>query len=170
MHNKVVYQIARAFENLQFSVLRFNFRGTALSAGTHDEGRGEQDDLRAAIAFMTNRLPGAPLWTAGFSFGAAVMLRSCCQSPGVQGLVAAGTPVSNYTFDEIIACDLPKLFIQGQLDQFGAPSELERLVNRLSGPKRLEIIAGADHFFEGRLPQVREVVTRFVADHLASVG
>src|SRR5215813_5622102 len=73
MHNKVVYRIAQAFERRGYATLRFNFRGAGKSEGTHDEGRGEQDDLRAAIGFVTSKSDCRSLWLAGFSFGAAVM-------------------------------------------------------------------------------------------------
>src|SRR5918912_3777577 len=86
MHNKVVFRIARAFQEAGFAVLRFNFRGTGRSEGTHDEGRGEQDDLRAAMAFIEQRYAGAEVWLAGFSFGAAVMLRAACGDRRVRAL------------------------------------------------------------------------------------
>src|SRR5207237_3114944 len=73
MHNKVVFRIARAFQDAGFAVLRFNFRGTGRSQGTHDNGRGEQDDLRAAIEFIAQKYPDAEVWLAGFSFGSMVM-------------------------------------------------------------------------------------------------
>ena len=96
MHNKVVYRIARTFLEAGFAVLRFNFRGVGLSEGIHDEGRGEEDDLRAAMKFVNQRFPGAKLWLAGFSFGSAVVLRVACREIGVVGLVAAGFPASKY--------------------------------------------------------------------------
>ncbi|HXG68349.1 MAG TPA: alpha/beta fold hydrolase, partial [Blastocatellia bacterium] len=67
MHNKVVFRIAKAFEQAGFAVLRFNFRGTGKSEGAHDQGRGEQDDLRAAIRFIEQKYPDAELWIGGFS-------------------------------------------------------------------------------------------------------
>src|SRR5262250_1944742 len=94
MHNKVVYRIARAFQEAGFAVLRFNFRGVRLSEGTHDEGRGEENDLLAAMAFMEQKFPGAKLWLSGFSFGSAVMIRVACRDTRAVGLVAVGFPVS----------------------------------------------------------------------------
>src|SRR5215210_1850518 len=102
MHNKVVYRIARGFEKAGFAVLRFNFRGAGRSEGAHDYGRGEQDDLRAAIEFMEKKYPNAEAWIAGFSFGAAVMLRSACGDTQVKAIVAAGTPVSKYDFAYLV--------------------------------------------------------------------
>ena len=163
MHNKVVFRIARAFQDAAFAVLRFNFRGTGQSEGEHDNGLGEQDDLRAAIAFIRQKYHGAEVWLAGFSFGSAVMLRAAACDDRVRALVAAGVPVSKYDFTGIAQCHMPKLFVQGSLDQFGAPEDLEGLFAVLDEPKQLKIIQGADHFFEGHLPELAGTVSAFIA-------
>jgi alpha/beta superfamily hydrolase len=162
MHNKVVYRIARSFQDLGFAVLRFNFRGVGLSQGTHDEGRGEEDDLLAAMTFMERKFPGAKLWLAGFSFGSAVMMRVGCKDDRPVGLVAAGFPVSKYEFQDLAVCRKPKLFVQGSLDEFGPVDQLRKLVSGLPEPKQLMIIEGADHFFEGHLAELAEAVSRFI--------
>jgi len=165
MHNKVVFRIARAFQDAGFAVLRFNFRGTGRSEGTHDQGRGEQDDLRAAIRFMEDKYAGAEIWLAGFSFGSSVMLRAACGDAAIRALVAAGVPVSKIDFQSVTACDRPKLFVQGAIDEFGSTTDLENFVARLDEPKQLKIIAGADHFFEGHLPELYQAVSEFIAHH-----
>ena len=165
MHNKVVFRIARAFQEAGFAVLRFNFRGTGRSHGEHDEGRGEQEDLRAAISFIEQKYEGAELWLAGFSFGAAVMLRVACGEARVRALIAAGAPVSKYDFSQLIHCDRPKLFVQGALDEFGTPAELTRFVARLDEPKALKIIQGADHFFAGHLDELAQTISDFIAQN-----
>jgi len=165
MHNKVVYRIARAFQDAGFGVLRFNFRGVGLSQGTHDNGRGEEDDLRAAMSFMEGKFRGAQLWLAGFSFGSAVMMRVGCNDPRPVALAAAGFPVSKYEFQDLATCNKPKLFVQGSLDQFGPVDELTRLFASLPEPKELAIIDGADHFFEGRLSELNAAVARFIDEN-----
>ena len=162
MHNKVVYRIAKAFEKAGFAVLRFNFRGTGRSEGAHDYGRGEQDDLRAAIEFMGSKYSDAEVWIAGFSFGSAVMLRAACGDPRIRAIIAAGAPVSKYDFAQLVECDKLKLFVQGALDEFGSVADLEKLVARLREPKELKVIEGADHFFEGRLEELEQTVSSFV--------
>jgi len=162
MHNKVVFRIARAFQGAGFAVLRFNFRGTGHSQGEHDQGRGEQDDLRAAIKFMGEKYTNAAVWLAGFSFGSAVMLRAACGDPSIRALVAAGAPVSKYDFSHVVTCDKPKLFVQGGLDEFGSSEDLERFVARLSEPKTLKVIEGADHFFNGHLEELEKAVSDFI--------
>src|ERR1700757_3320422 len=69
MHNKVVYNAAKSLDALRLAVLRFNFRGTGKSAGKHDKGVGERDDVLAALKFLAVRFPNTPMLLAGFSFG-----------------------------------------------------------------------------------------------------
>jgi len=163
MHNKVVFRIARAFQQAGFAVLRFNFRGTGRSEGAHDDGRGEQDDLRAAIRFVEIKYPQAHLWLAGFSFGAAVMLRAGCGDVRARALIAAGAPVSKYDFSRVSRCDKPKLFVQGALDEFGSAEDLKKFVATVQGVNELRIVEGADHFFEGHLAELFQAVSDFIS-------
>lgn len=162
MHNKVVFRIARAFQDAGFAVLKFNFRGAGRSQGKHDDGLGEQDDLRAAIRFIEEKHPHAEIWLAGFSFGSAVMLNAAACDDRVRAIVAAGVPVSKYDFTKIARCGKPKLFVQGSLDEFGPIDDLKRMFASLDEPKHLRIIEGADHFFEGRLTELADAVSSFI--------
>ena len=154
MHNKVVYHAAKAFSHFGLPVLRFNFRGTGLSEGAHDEGRGEVLDVRAALDWLTRRYPGLPLLFAGFSFGSNVGLRACCSDPRVGGMIGIGLPVRavgrDYTYDFLPGCGtVPKLFISGDTDEFSPRGVLEGFLVGASDPKRIVWIEGADHFFAG---------------------
>ena len=154
MHNKVVYHTAKAFSSFGLPVLRFNFRGTGLSEGAHDEGRGEVDDVHAAMDWLSGRYPGLPLLFAGFSFGSNVGLRACCGDPRVEGLVGIGLPVRaagrDYTYDFLPGCGtVPKLFISGDSDEFSPRGVLESYLVAAAKPKRIVWIGGADHFFAG---------------------
>src|ERR1700738_3977789 len=95
MHNKVVYQTAKTLHRFALPVLRFNFRGTGLSAGTHDSGRGESDDISAALDFLASEYPSVPLLLAGFSFGSWVGMRVGCTDPRVRDLIGLGLPVGD---------------------------------------------------------------------------
>lgn len=154
MHNKVVYHAAKAFSHFNLPVLRFNFRGTGLSEGAHDEGRGEVEDVRAALDWLGVRYPGLPLLFAGFSFGSNVGLRACCGDPRIHGLIGIGLPVRaagrDYTYDFLPGCGtVPKLFISGDSDEFSPQGVLEGYLVSASDPKQITWIAGADHFFAG---------------------
>ena len=162
MHNKVVYRIAKAFFDSGFAALRFNFRGAGRSEGAHDAGRGEQDDLRSVIRFVEEKYRSAEIWLAGFSFGAAVLLRAGCPNETIRALIAVGTPVSKYDFASEAICDKPKLFVQGGGDEYGSVSDLEKLVATLSGPVDMKVIEGADHFFTGHLDELARAVSEFI--------
>ena len=154
MHNKVVYHTAKSFSSFGLPVLRFNFRGTGLSEGAHDEGRGEVDDVRAALDWLSVRYPGLPLLFAGFSFGSNVGLRACCGDGRVSGLIGIGLPVRaagrDYRYNFLPSCGtVPKLFISGDSDEFSPCGVLESHLVLAAEPKRLVWIAGADHFFAG---------------------
>jgi alpha/beta superfamily hydrolase len=170
MHNKVVYRIAKAFFERGFATLRFNFRGAGQSQGVHDQGRGEREDLRAAIEFIKQKHADADLWIAGFSFGAWVMLRSGCEDRGIRALVAAGAPVSKYDLAGQVVCDKPKLFVQGAMDEFGSVADLEKLAAELNGQNTIAMIEGADHFFEGRLDEMARAVGEFIDSVITSDG
>ena len=154
MHNKVVYQTAKALHDRGAPVLRFNFRGAGLSEGKHDKGRGEQDDVRAALDYLAAEFPGKPILLAGFSFGSWVGLRVGCAEARVDKLIGLGLPVDNIDMSFLRACAKPKLVIQGGSDQFGSRANIESLFATLPEPKRLAIVDGADHFFTGRLDQI----------------
>src|SRR5271163_597813 len=87
MHNKVVYQAAKALQGRGMPVLRFNFRGTSLSEGVHDRGNGEQDDVRVALDYLSSEFPGKPIVVAGFSFGSWVSSRVGCEDERVVAMI-----------------------------------------------------------------------------------
>jgi alpha/beta superfamily hydrolase len=167
LHNKVVFHTMKALNSFSFPVLRFNFRGTGLSEGEHDHGVGEIDDVRTALDWMDAEFH-LPLVFAGFSFGAAVGMRAACADARVRAAIGVGTPVAPvaaateeprvYTFEFLHDCSTPKLFVSGARDQFGPRAKLEELVASLPEPKKLVVIEGADHFFEGRLRELRETI------------
>jgi uncharacterized protein len=154
MHNKVVYQAAKSLDALGLPVLRFNFRGAGISGGTHDRGRGEQEDVKAALDFLADEFPGLPMLVAGFSFGCWVGLRVGCADERVRDLIGLGTPVNSSDFSYLRNCEKPKLFVHGAHDEHGNIAKVETLVQSLPGENRLVVVAEADHFFLGKLDQV----------------
>jgi len=171
LHNKVVFHTMKALNSFGFPVLRFNFRGTGLSQGEHDEGNGEVEDVHVALDWLNHEFH-LPLIFAGFSFGAAVGLRAACPDIRVKALIGVGVPAipvaadtetpRTYTFEFLRNCSKPKLFVSGARDQFGPRAQLEALVVSAAEPKKLVVIEGADHFFEGRLRELRETIESWV--------
>jgi uncharacterized protein len=162
MHNKVVYQAAKSLDVLGIPVLRFNFRGAGLSGGVHDRGRGELGDVRAALDFLADGFPGAPLLLAGFSFGSWVGMRAGCEDPRVSHLIGLGIPVNSSDFSFLRQCNKPKLFVHGSNDEHGAIEKVKALVSTLPGDNRLVVVEGADHFFAGKLDQLSRAINTWL--------
>ena len=173
LHNKVVFHTMKALNSFGFPVLRMNFRGTGLSQGEHDYGNGEVDDVRTALDWLDAEFH-LPLILGGFSFGAAVGLRAACADDRVRAVIGVGTPVAPvaadteeprvYTYEFLRDCGKPKLFVSGARDQFGPRTKLEAMVTSVPEPKKLVVIEGADHFFEGRLRELREAIELWVRE------
>ncbi len=153
MHNKVVYRAARALEDAGFGALRFNFRGVGGSEGVHDLGRGEADDLRAAIAHLEAERGAKRVLLAGFSFGSWVNARVGSADPRVPALLHIGLPVSHLDLGFLWSCPKPTAVVQGDRDEFGAWDRLVEVAESMPDA-RLFRVDGANHFFEGRIAEL----------------
>ena len=167
MHNKVVFHAMKALHSFGFPVLRFNFRGTGLSAGR--ARRTRRGGRRAGSAGLAEAGVSLPIIFAGFSFGAATGLRACCPDPDVRALISLGTPVEAegrlYSFTFLRDCAKPKLFVSGDHDQFGPHDALEKLVAQAAEPKELVFVPG-DHFFDGHLDEMRMTIESWLHELL----
>jgi hypothetical protein len=165
MHYKLIFRIARVLGDLGMPTLRFNFRGVGNSDGVFDEGRGEREDVRAAIDWMAAQHPDCGIVVAGFSFGAWTGLSAGCAHPRVTHLVGLGTPVRVLGLGELARCTKPKLFVHGTRDEFGPLAQMNSWFADLAEPKRMVRIEGADHFFEG----YRDEMAAAVIDYFREV-
>ena len=175
MHFKVVYRAAKALQSAGLAVLRFNFRGVGRSEGAHDHGAGEQEDARAALFELSERFPGLPLVLGGFSFGSAVALRVAARDARVRAVFALGYPLllsfrgtpagrapgnppGLQTHAHLAEVRQPRLFVQGENDEFGSGEALRALVLELPPPREIVVIPGADHFFDGQLDALQGAI------------
>jgi alpha/beta superfamily hydrolase len=170
MHNKTVFRLAQALNQVGMPALRFNFRGVGESTGSYDEGRGEQDDVRAALDYAQAQFPDAPLCVAGFSFGSWVGLPVGCADERVKQLVGAGLPTRLLSVQTLAQCAKPKLIVQGELDQYGPQGELRPWFESLPAPKHLEVVPGSDHFFTNHLDALAEAVRRYFTRQAEEMG
>jgi uncharacterized protein len=170
MHNKVVFRAAAALNESGLTTLRINFRGVGQSSGTHDEGRGEVEDVRAGLAYLEETYPQLPLTLCGFSFGARVGLEVGIRDERVVNLISIGTPLGKYDFSFLETCRKPILFVHGDHDEFGAASEVEQLARRLEQVTDVgvKIIGGADHFFAGHLDELKQAITEWMTKQLSA--
>lgn len=161
MHNKVVHTLARAFARAGYTTLRFNFRGTGASAGSYDEGVGEVDDALAALEFMRRDGPQGPSWIAGFSFGAAIAIRAAVRVP-VDGLISVAPAVRRFAAGLTAQPQCPWLIVQGDADELVDVDDTIAWVNGLDPGPELLVLEGVDHFFHGRLNELRAAATAFL--------
>jgi uncharacterized protein len=166
MHTKAVFHAAKALATIGCPVLRFNFRGVGRSAGAFDNGGGEKEDFGAALDFMTGSYPDAKrLWAAGMSFGSWIAMTVGAEDPRVTALIGIAPPVTKYDFSLVLAAAKPTFLIHGELDELVPLKEVRKFYGRLSGPKELVVIDGANHLFDGKVTEVGDAVVDLLQDY-----
>ncbi|HZW11727.1 MAG TPA: alpha/beta hydrolase [Noviherbaspirillum sp.] len=157
MDNKVAQTLARAFVALGYAAVRMNFRGVGKSAGTHDAGHGETDDMAALLAHMQQQYPNVPVALAGFSFGTFVQSqlqqRLIKQGHAAERLVLVGTAAGKWPLPQVPS---NTILIHGELDDTIPLSD----VLDWARPQDLPVIVipGADHFFHRKLQHIKNFV------------
>jgi alpha/beta superfamily hydrolase len=164
MHTKVVFQGAKALTRIGCAVLRFNFRGVGRSTGRWDNGVGELDDYRAALAFAAGHYPGVELWAAGFSFGSYVALTCGAADDRVCALVGIAPPVDRYDYTSVIRSTKPKFLIHGERDELIPLRSVREFYARLQEPKELVEVDRANHLFEGQASEVGDAIEELLGD------
>ena len=164
MHTKVVFQSAKALARIGCVVLRFNFRGVGMSAGTWDNGRGEIDDYKAAVAYMAATCPGIELWAAGFSFGAYVATTAGADDDRVCALIAIAPPVHKYEFASVKMSAKPKFIVHGERDELISLKLVRHFYAQLQEPKELIEIDRANHLFDGQASEVGDALADLLED------
>jgi len=157
LRNKVVHILADTLTDMGVASLRFNFRGVGKSPGEFDQGQGEQDDLHAAVCWLKEHFPHAPLWLAGFSFGAFVAYRAH-RRVGAERLLLVAPPVSLFGFGQPEPVTIPWLVIQGSEDEITPAEDVENWVASQPNPPVFHLMADASHFFHGRLNDLRDLL------------
>jgi alpha/beta superfamily hydrolase len=140
------------------TALRFNYRGVGLSTGTHDEGRGEQDDIRTALDYLSENYPHEEITFAGFSFGSRFGMETVLSDERVVRLVSIGTPVDKYDYSFLKKCGKPILFVHGDQDEFGTVENVKKLFDSLECEKQLVIFENCGHFFDKHLNELKDAV------------
>jgi len=157
MDNKVVTTLVRTFRDAGLSVLRFNFRGTGGSAGSHDQGRGEIDDLLAVLDWLQVEQGVSAVSVAGFSFGAWVSAAATERWPALlrlEHLVLVAPPVQYPGFDRLQP-PAGTLVLMGDKDDVVEPDAMQAWAISRQPPCELKIFPGAGHFFHGRLTDLK---------------
>lgn len=158
MDNKVVQTLARAFVQLGWRALRFNFRGVGGSAGAWDEGRGEVDDLLAVVA--TGADASQPLALGGFSFGGAMAARAAARLADAGGtrpspLVLVGPAVANFPAPPVSES---ALVVHGEADDVVPLAAVLDWARPQTLP--VVVVPGVGHFFHGQLGVLKRIVVQ----------
>jgi alpha/beta superfamily hydrolase len=160
LDNKVVYTLARSFHDLGMPTIRFNFRGVGKSAGSFADGVGETEDALAAIAFGREKWPGAALWLAGFSFGGAVAIRAAATANPAR-LVLVAPAIKRVSLEGIAVPAVPWLIVQGDADELVSAQDTIDWAKPLANAPQIVLLPGVEHFFHGKLNELRDAVTAF---------
>jgi len=166
MQNKVVHTLARCAQDQHVTSLRFNFRGVGASAGVYDNGVGETDDAAAVVDWCRKELGVARFWSLGFSFGAFVAFRLAVLR-GAELLVTVAPPVQRFDFATLEVPRCPWLVAQGDRDDLVNHESVLEWTRKLQPAPEVRILPGAEHFFHGRLTELRALTGAWLAARLA---
>ena len=165
MSNNIIVALCDALAHQSIASLRFNFRGVGRSGGQFSKGNGEQEDVRAALAFVSARddIDADRIGLAGYSFGGSVALPVAHHEERVKllGLISPALSVSGWEL--LKQYTRPSLVIAGDADEFVPREKLEQYARHATGSQQCRIIAGADHFGWGYEDRVVQEVAQFFA-------
>jgi alpha/beta superfamily hydrolase len=161
MTNKVVHTLAKSFVAKGAVAIRFNYRGVGASAGKYDEGMGETEDTLAVIDWARQQWPEVPLWLGGFSFGGAVAIRAAAQRP-VQRLVTVAPAVDRVNVEGAELSSIAWLLVHGDKDELVDAAHVMHWARGLQHPPHIALLPGVDHFFHGRLNDLRDAVVGWI--------
>jgi len=157
MRNNVVESVVRAYGEKGYATLRFNFRGVGRSEGRYDNGRGEQEDVRAAVAHLT-QLGMTSIDLTGYSFGAWVNAKCIDSLTDVGRMVMVSPPVNFLDFSFLKSCPKIRLVIAGSEDEIAPPAMIEKILLVWNPESELKAINGADHFYWGKTGEIEAII------------
>jgi uncharacterized protein len=168
MHNNVVDALCAAAIENGIAALRFNFRGTGNSEGPYDNGIGEQDDVRAALAYLRElpEVDAERIALAGYSFGVGVAVR-VASDPDLRAFIGVSLPTMMPLVGVTLGC--PALFVSGDEDEYSDADDLTKFVRSLGAQAEVKLLPGLGHFWFGVERDLKEIVAPFLKAHLAAI-
>jgi alpha/beta superfamily hydrolase len=163
MDNNVVYSLSETLTQASFVSFKFNFRGVGGSQGEFGQGIGEQEDVEAAISFISTvkEVDSKRIGLAGYSAGAGFALPVGFKDARIKALAAVSPPLPMFDFDFLKGCPKPKLLISGSRDNFTPADQFLEFCRNLPEPNECEIIEGTDHFWWGYESRLAAKVAAF---------
>jgi len=165
MSNNVVFAICQALAQRSIAAFRFNFQGAGKSEGAFGGGISEQEDVKAALAFVstTPEIDQKRIGLAGYSFGASVALPVAFQDERVNLLALVSPALLDSGWEQLKGYAKPKLLISGNHDFIIPLSQFEQYIKDIPEPKHCQVVHGADHFWQGYEEEVAQKVAQFFA-------
>jgi alpha/beta superfamily hydrolase len=163
MDNNVILALGSTFANSSLIAFMFNFRGVGKSDGNFGGGIAEQEDVAAAVNWLTTQpeVDTSKIGLAGYSFGASVALSVACSDKRIKAMALISPPLGTCHIDQLKHCIKPKLVISGSADDLIQPENVELLFREAAEPKQLELIPGADHFLFGHEIGIADTAANF---------
>jgi len=168
MDNNVANSVFEALNQASFISFKFNFRGVGRSQGEFSNGIGEQEDVDAAISFVTTvaGMDSERVGLVGYSAGAGFAFPVAIKDARIKALAGVSTPLSTLDSELLKGCLKPKLLISGSGDNFIPSGQFLELCQNLPEPKECRIIEGADHFWWGYESSIAAEVAAFFGEAL----
>ena len=158
MHNNVVMAISQTYQKRGYTTLRFNFRGVGSSQGSFSDGIGEQEDVRAAIAYLADS-GMKQINLVGYSFGAWVNGHLNCTRAGIANMVMVSPPVAFINFESVSTIDCLELIVTGSRDDIAPAEMIRQSYHEWNAKAQFEVINGADHFYGGYEDRLKEILS-----------
>lgn len=168
MDNNVVRSLCQALARVSLVSFRFNFRGVGDSEGEFDHGIGEEEDVKAAVSFISGlkEVDSSRLGLAGYSAGAAFALPVGSRDERIRALAAVSPPLTMFDFGFLKGCHKPEFLISGTEDDFTPVERFLELCSSLTEPKEYQTIEGADHFWWGHESSLATEMADFFTESL----
>jgi len=168
MFDTLINRISTYLLDSGIATLRFNQRGVGMSSGEPGDGPEELKDTQSVVNMTTinPKIDGSRLGIVGYSFGAWMALESSLRSNSIKSLVSIACPQNKFAQYGTVQITQPKLLILGDRDHDFTIGQFRFLSNRMSEPKRTEVITGADHFFRSHTELVAELAGEFLKETL----
>ena len=175
MNNQIVYHLYYTFTERGFSVLRFNFRGVGRSQGYFDNGPGELSDAASALDWLQMHNPdSSSCWIAGVSFGTWIAMQLLMRRPEIDGFVCIAPPANLYDYSFLAPCPSSGLLVSGEKDRVVPSASVAELSVKTKAQKGIKlehvVIPGANHFFEGKHDELKDIVGSYVDKQMAVIA
>jgi len=163
MSNSVIREVGKALVQQNIAALMFNFRGVGKSTGEYSDAIGEQDDIVAALDYISSQseVDNSKLGLFGYSFGGLTGAPVACRDSRVKVMALLAPPLDPNDMDFLNTCSKPKYFAIGDADDMVLPETLKAVFNQSAEPKQFQSFAGVEHFWMGHEEKAAAAVVSF---------